>query len=338
MVATLLLLACAQDVRIDAELREEAGAHAVLVASGRGELPNDAVLNLDLYFEDEKENTLARELVRVRNGEFRAVFDPFPRRERPLAGRYRLVVAYEPALQPSPPPGAARKSVEVQARVGSEDDGRREQAAARERLKADLRVYTAVGEEIAKELEAGKADAARWASLEAGWSGRCVEMERRALKDPEYAALVLSPVVHDMEKLHGIVRSLSRAAAQGQAGDVREGRERLGVMVERLAGQVDRRTPPQDEVHALAGEVRKNLFQALHLEGDNLGQARRKFMEALFALNRHVPEEPRAQLLAIARDAAVYFEKVPVDRPAAQRLHEELDRRLVDLLNALPPK
>lgn len=338
MLATLLLLPLLQEAGFEAELREEPGAHAVLLASGRSGMPDGAVFNLDLFLEDEKEAPLARELVRLRNGEFKMLFDPFPKRERPLAGRYRLLVTYDPGLQPAPLPGVPRKAVEVEARVGSPDDGRREQEAVRERLRSDLRAYGVIGDEIRKELESGKADAKRWTSLQSDWSRRCVEMERRALKDAEFSALKLGKVVNAMETLHGIVRSLGRAAAAGEAGDLREGRERLGVMIDQLIGQVDNRAPAKDEVRTLADEVRKNLFQALHLEGDNLAQARRKFMEALFALNRHVPDEPRAQLLAIARDAASYFEKVPVDRPAAQRLHEELDRRLVDLLNALPPK
>lgn len=338
MAATLLLLALAQDPRIDAELREEPGAHAVLVASGKSDLADGAVLNLDLFFEDEKETPLGRELVRVRNGEFRVVFDPFPKRERPLAGRYRLRALFDPGLQTAPLPGVKRKAVEVETRIGTADDGPREQEAARERLRSDLRAYGAVADEIRKELEAGQADAARWTSLQADWTRRCAEVERRALKDPEYAALRLGLVVHAMEALQGIVRGIGRAAAQGEAGVVREGRERLRVTLDQLIGQVDNRPPPKDEVLTLATEIRQNLVEALHSEGEQLGQTRRRFMEALFALNRHIPEEPRTQLMAIARDAATYFEKVAVDRPAAGRLHQELDRRLVDLLNALPPK
>lgn len=337
MLATLLI-ALVQAPTIEVTLREEPGDHAVLVAAGAASLPDGAVLNLDLFFQDETESPLARELVRLRKGAFSAAFDPFPRRPRPLAGRYRLRAVYDPNFQPSPLEGVPRTAVDADFRLGSEDDGRREQEAARERLRGELRAFGALADEVRAALEDPKTDAARWPSIQDEVARRCAEIERRVYQDREYTALRLQRPVGGVESLRGTVKALARSAAEGQAGDFREGRERLRVLIEQLVGLIDDRKPAVDEVRLLADEARKNLAQALHMDGDNLLQARRKFMEAVFALNRHVPDEPRAALLAVARDAAKYFEVVSVDRPEAKRLHAEIDTRLVNLLNALPPK
>ncbi len=339
----LCILACsapqaapAPGFKIAATLAEAPGPQ--LVCEGTAEVPDGIVLNLELFI-DGRGDALARQVVRVKDGKFRMPFDVFRGAERNLPGHYRVRISYHAAFQPKPLPDVDAFHVFVPLKIGTADEIVAAQRTVRERLLRDLKEFAVIADDVQAAFEAakGKIDPADWRTRTEGWKARCLAIEKRAAKDPDYAALNYSHLTQSgTETLRNMLRQIVEVGGAGRAADLQVGRQRLDAMLRAMILETAPAGSTAAERRTLVGQARGALVSALDTQGGAaLAACRRGFSEALLKLNLKAPPEARDALLEISGLGSAYFDVVEASRERAQKLQPDLDKRLADVLQVL---
>ncbi len=342
-ILALALVLAARDGKIAPELKEipgDAKKPPTLLCEGTTDLPDGAILKVNLYFGpvipgEEKTRTL----LQVKGGRFSKDFQLFGPRERNLGGTYSIRVAFDPNLQPpalqSLPPIHADAKLEVGDALARE----KEHAALRRQLADEIRAVQAVADDVQAGLAAskGKPDPKAWAALTEGWKKRLTAIERRAGALPEYGYLGLFHVVDSgLEQLREIVLNIADSAGKGLGGTVLEGRTVLDRTALQLLGELQPAALPPGEARALVEDARRILRDAPGLSGEALAAARKKYVALTFALDRHVGAAHSELLGALADGGKRLFDALEDGKEAdARPVQAELLEKAGKLIEAL---
>lgn len=335
--SALLLLALALQAgpTIDGRLTDAPGPR--LLCEGTVDVPDGIVLNIELFIAGRAE-ALERIPVQVKDKAFTAAFAPFKGLERNLPGRYQARISYHPAFQPQPLPDVAAFAVAVPLKLGTDPEVEAAHKVVRDRLIADLRGFGAIGDDVRAAFEAAKGavDPADWRKRAQGWQARCAEIEKRAARDPEYAALGFGLVtMSGTEHLRGKIGAMVELAGAGKAADVQIVREQLEAMIRTTVAELAPPGSTTAERRTLVGQARGALVSCLDSEGPAFAACRKGFLEALLKLSVKAPPEARDALLVITEQGRAFFDVADADRERARPLVPDLDKKLADVLQLL---
>jgi len=306
---------------------------------GEADLPDGSRVDVYYYFGAiVYGQEIDRGAVLVKDRKFSRDSTLYPKRTLP--GVYGVRALFNPGLQPREEfQTLPRCHTDQVLKIGTDAEIEREQNSVRKRMAEYVEAIRALGDEIAaKQKEAaGKLDKQGWTRLVDGWRERCLAVEGRAHKDRDFLFLGLMPVADmGLEQMRNILIGVAHCAAAGQALEMKEGLTRLDLSARKFTEMIAVRPDDPKKLRLeLAGEARKMLREAAGLEGPALSAAQRKFLEAVFRLNPHVPEAHRESVLAIASSARGVFEAIGEKKDNAQELREKLDGQLEALLRAL---
>jgi len=116
---------------------------------------------------------------------------------------------------------------------------------------------------------------------------------------------------------------------------MREGRERLDVMVSGFADQLRGAPPDPKKVRVeLLKNARGFLQDTVYASGDRAPLGRKRYIQALFDLHKIAPEETRPVILELSASAREIFDLFDAKKDAIPLL-EKLDARLGELEKAL---
>ncbi len=308
-----------------------------LVCEGTAEVPDGIVLNLELFI-DGRAEALANQLVRVKDGKFAVPFDAFKGAERNLPGNYRTRISYHPAFQPKPLPDVDAFQIFIPLKIGTSDEIIAAQRSVRERLIRDLREFSAIADDVHAAFEAckGQIDPADWTKRTEAWKTRCLAIEKRTSRDPDYAALNYGTItMSGTENLRNTLRQIVEVAGAGRAADLQAGRQRLDGAIRGMILETAPAGSTGAERRDLVGRARGALVSALDTQGPALAACRRTFTDAVLKLSLKAPPEARDALLEISGLGASYFEQIEASRERGQKLQPDLDKRLADVLPLL---
>jgi hypothetical protein len=306
---------------------------------GEADVPDGSRIDVYYYFgEVQYGGEIHRGVAVVKEGKFSRDSSIFPKRTLP--GTYGVRVLFNPGLQPREElQTLPRRSADQVLKVGTDAEIEKEQNAVRKRMAEHIESVRSLGDEIAaKQKESGgKPDKQTWAKLIDGWRQRCLAVEARAHKDTDFVILGLMPVADmGLEQMRNIMLAVAHCAASGQALEMKEGLTRLDLSARKFTEMVAvRPEDPQKVRLELAGEARRIAREAARQEGPALAASRRKFLETVLLLNRHVPDPQREAVLAIAAEAKDLFDAAADRKEGVPALQEKLDARFESLLRAL---
>jgi hypothetical protein len=341
--AVLLALFTCQDHKLAAELKElpgDAKKPPTLVVEGTTDLPDGAILKLNVYFGPVRpgEET-ARGLVQAKDGKYSKDFQLFGPREKNVSGTYHLRVHFDPNLQPAKLQSLPAVQAEAKLEVGDALTREKEHAAIRKRLADDVRAIHAIGGEVqAKFAEAkGKPDPKAWAALQDGWRERILAVEKRAGLTPEYRHLGLYAIADaGLENLREIVLKLAACAARGEAGPLEEGKIILDRAAQLLIGELTAQSLSPRQLRERVEEARKIATDALGLSGDALAGARRQYVALTLSLGQQLGEKHHDTLGAMADAGRRMFDAIEEKKADAAKTAQAEVLRITDpLLQAL---
>ena len=324
--AILLIVLAVQDAKLAAEIKElpgDAKKPPTIVVEGTTDLPDGAILKLNLYFGPVRpgEET-ARGLVQAKDGKFGKDFHLFGPRERNVAGTYHLRVHFDPNLQPQKLQSLPARQADAKLEVGDTLAREKEHAAIRKQLADDVRAIHAIAGEIqAKFAEAkGKPDPKAWAPLLEGWKGRLTAIEKKAALSPEYRHLGLYAIADaGLENLREIVLNLADCAGKGQAAPLEEGRTVLDRAVQLLIGELTAQSLSPRQLRERVEEVRKVATDAPGLSADALAGARRQYVGLTLSLGQQLGEKHHDVLGAMAEAGRRMFDALEEKKPDAAK-------------------
>ncbi len=326
-----------------AELKElpgDAKKPPLLVVEGTTDLPDGAILKINLYFGavrpgEEK----ARGLVQVKDGKFNKDFQLFGPRERNVAGTYHLRVHFDPNLQPVKLQSLPARQAEARLEVGDSLAREKEHAAIRKQLADEIRAIQAIGGEIqARFAEAkGKPDPKAWAALQEGWKSRVLAIERRVGLVPEYRHLGHFMIADaGLENLRDIVLDLAACGLKGQAAQMEEGRTVLDRAAQALLGELTASSLSPRQLRERVEEARKIVTDAPALPADAVPGARGKFVGLTLSLGQHLGEKHHDLLGAMADAGKRLFDALEEKKAdQAKSVQAELLRTTEKLLEGL---
>jgi hypothetical protein len=348
MIALLLALPLAapavQDAPVGAvELREEPSPGRkppVLLCAGASAGPDGTVLRVELFLDSPGGRVpVARGLVRVRERRFSFVFEPFKGRERNLPGVWIAQATYDPFLQPGDPPFPDKSAAEGVLRLGEPEVIRQARREIADRLLAELRLFAAGADEVlqARQADRAKADPARWDPLRESLRKRFLDLRNRGVLDPEIQALGLLRVPdHGMHEARDYVLEIVELARRGEDVAMVQARERLDRELAKMADFIGLQTTEVSQGRLLARGARESLQTAAGLPAEARGAAKRRFLESVLQLGRHLPPTEAGSVAELSSGGLAYFEALESGAGDPARLWEDLDRRLRELHERLP--
>ncbi|HLF92427.1 MAG TPA: hypothetical protein VJB14_03130 [Planctomycetota bacterium] len=325
--------ATASEIAADEKEKKPPG----FLCEGTAEVPDGYRIDIYTYFgKPEKAAHIKQAALLVKGGKFSAEFSVFTKKN--LAGKYILRVTLDPNLQPARFQNIPGQEVDVVLNVGNEADAAADRKAFGEGLIGDMKALVALAEESRqKHLEGkGKLDAATWNSLMKDWTRRAGQINKRVLETAEYRVLGFSGIMDTgFEHLTGIVMDLCRCASRGEEKDMREGRERLDVMVSGFEDKLRGTPPDPKKVRVeLVNSARGFLQDTVYASGDRAPLGRKRYIQTLFELNKIAPPETRPVILELSASAGEIFDLLDAKKDARPLL-EKLDARLGELEKAL---
>ena len=327
--------ATASEIAADEKEKKPPG----FLCEGTAEVPDGYRIDIYTYFgKPEKAAHIKHAALLVKGGKFSAAFSVFTNTKKNLAGKYIFRIAIDPNLQPVRFQNIPGQEIDVVLKVGSDEDAATDRRTFGEALIGDMKSMVALAEESKqKHLEGkGKVDAATWSSLLKDWTRRARQINEKVMDTAEYRVLGFSGVMDTgFEHLTGIVMDLCRCASRGEEKDMREGRERLDVMVSGFADQLRGAPPDPKKVRVeLLKNARGFLQDTVYASGDRAPLGRKRYIQALFDLHKIAPEETRPVILELSASAREIFDLFDAKKDAIPLL-EKLDARLGELEKAL---
>ncbi len=327
--------ATASEIAADEKEKKPPG----FLCEGTADVPDGYRIDIYTYFgKPEKAAHIKQAALLVKGGKFSATFSVFTKKN--LAGKYILRVTLDPNLQPARFQNIPGQEIDVVMNVGTEEDAGADRRTFGEGLIGDMKTLVALAEESKqKHLEGkGKLDAAAWNTLLKDWTRRAGQINKKVMDTAEYRVLGFGGVMDTgFEHLTGIVMDLCRCASRGEEKDMREGRERLDVMVSGFADQLRGAPPDPKKVRAeLVKNARDFLQDAVYASGDRAPLGRNRFRQTLFDLHKDkaLPEETRSVILELSASATELFDLLDAKKEPKPLL-DKIDARLGELLKAL---
>lgn len=307
---------------------------------GKADVPSGHELRIYLYFGILDPGTeLSGERVAVRNGTFAHDFTLF--KTKNLAGSWILQTVYDPNLQTAGSGGSEPTKVVTPLRIGTELDAQQDRKFFSERLAAELRAVTALGEEVqAKSASKPRPEGPAWDPILKDWRTRATAIQRRALPqhNPEYRVLGISLIADSgLETLIGILNAAAVCAKQGQLGNVDAGLQRLNDTVQKYVG--DLAAPRLNEPHQIAALLRTLqdlLRETLAKAAEPVLPRKRLFIERMQILDLSLPANQHDLVQVIQTQGAAFFNAIADQKPEAKALLEDLDKRIQSLAGLLP--
>jgi hypothetical protein len=270
----------------------------------------------------------------VKNGRFSVPLNLFERKN--LGGEYIFRVAFDPNLQARPFASLPAIRSDLPLTVGLPGDAEKDRAAFGARLFGEIKALVAIADEVAArrkaDQEKGKADPAAWSALVKDWTRRVREINLRVHQVHEYIVLDIAQIADvGVESMGNIILDLARCGSQGLDKDLREGRERLDIMVSNFDNQLNTPVNPRATRIELAQEARKLLDVAAHAQDENAPRTQKRFIQVLFDIHKIAPAEVRSTILALMGSAKELFDAVEKNKNTKE-LFEKLDGRMEELI------
>ena len=305
--------------------------------TGMTDLPDDYRIDIYTYFGvPDPGFHLRHDVAMVKNGKFSASLSLF--KEANLAGEYSFRLLGEPDLQADRYASIPAIKRDVSLKLGKPGDAEKVRAEMGARLFSELKSLAAIAEEAAtlrkSEKESGKTDSSQWERLLKEWYKRLEAGALKAQRNSDYRVLGLSSYVDEgTEQVCGITMDIARFAARASDKDVREGRERLDLLLSKYeSGLTGRPLDPKATRIELAQTARRLLAAgARPKEESTPPMGRNPFFQVLLNLNPLVSPEERQALLEISAGARELFDAVDEKKEFAELLRK-LDARLAALI------
>jgi hypothetical protein len=315
------------------------------LCEGTTDLPDGCRIDVFIYYinprlggprEKEPENGSHRQqsATLVKNGRFSTSLSIFEGKN--LSGDYTFRVAFDPNLQARPFAGLSAVHAYVPFTVGKPGDAEKDRAAFGARLFGEIKALVAIADEVAArrraDKEKGKPDPDVWAGLVKEWTRRIREINARVHQVHEYVALEIAHIADaGVENMSLIILDLARCGSQGLDKDLREGRERLDIVVSNFDNQLNTPINSRTARIELAREARKLFEVAVHARDERAPAARKRFIQDLIDIHNITPPEARAAILDLMRSANEIFDAV-AEKKDAREPFEKLDGRLEELI------
>jgi hypothetical protein len=305
--------------------------------TGTTDLPDD--YRIDIFTNFGVPNSgfyLRHDVAMVKNGKFSASLSLF--KEANLAGEYSFRLLGEPDLQADRFASIPATKRDVLLKLGKPGEAEKVRAEISARLFSELKSLAAVAEEAAtlrkSEKESGKTDSSQWERLLKDWYKRLEAGALKVQRNADYRVLGLSGYVDaGTEQVCGITMDIARCAARASDKDVREGRERLDLLLSKYGSELTGRPlDPKAARLELAQSARRFLAAgARSKEESTPPTGRNPFFQVLLNLNPLVSPEERQTLLEISAGARELFDAVDEKKEFAELLRK-LDARLAALI------
>ena len=343
LLPLILLAACrsaAQDRKhtieaVAAETPAEKDGPPGFLCEGSTDLPDGCRIDVFAYFGNPLRGAhLKHSAVLVKEGKFSASFSLYAKRN--LAGLYTFQVVFNPSLQQVRHQTLPALEKLAPLRVGTEEAAANDRKSVGENLLADMKGLVAIAEEARlKHVESkGKLETAAWEALLKDWHRRAARINVAAIARIEYRVLGFGLAVDDgMEHISGIVMDLCRCAARGQEKDLREGRERLDLMISKFENQL-KAPPPKGAGAERVRDARRLLKEAVAAPEADRRAAKGRFRQSMVDLNSLAPSEFASVILEISGAATEVFDAIEEKKDVKGPL-EKLDARLEELEKAL---
>jgi hypothetical protein len=344
-VALLALAACLQEPpRITATLKDlpaENGRPPAFLAEGTTDLVDGTRLEVFFYVGPVQYGfETLRDATTVKEGKFSKEIAWFRGSPKNLAGQYGLRIAYKPLLQPRSEYSRRKEShADAVLQIGTPRDFVRDQNAVKERLAADVKKLLAFGQEITAQAEKdqGKPDRAVWEALSVSLRKRCLDIEREAIQDREYMIHGFREITDSgLEGMRRTLVGIAECAAANDLATMKEGLVRLDGMAQGyLRALSTRPEDPKTQAADLLGQARQVLRGALPYPGLRAAEERKRFVQLTFKISPILDPEQQLTLRSISGAAADYLDALTERKPEAAELHEKVDRRIAEFLQAL---
>lgn len=312
---------------------------ASFLLTGKTDLPDRYRLDLYAYFGvPDPGFEVAREATLVKDGKFSITISLF--KAANVAGEYSFRLLGNPDLQDQRYSQLPFLRHDVSVKLGTPADAAKARAEVYGRLFDDMKALVAVADESAalrkSEKESGKTDAAAWERLEKEYYKRLADGAARAQKVVEYRVFGLSWfVTAGMEQITGISMDIARCAARGLDKDLREGRERLDVIMSKFeADLTGRPLDPKITRLELARTARRLLAAGAQPREEAAPAGRNAFLQVMLNLSPLVSPDDRAALIDLTMGARELFDAVD-EKKDVKELHLKLDARLEAFIKSL---
>jgi len=314
------------------------------LCEGTTDLPDGARIDLYTYFlnpdptglrkkEPEQGKHRYRTAVPVKDGRFSASFSLF--QEKNLSGDYVFRVVFDPNLQVQHLSTLPTVQSDVPLPLGKPGDAERDRAAWGARLFGEIKAVIAIADEVAarrkSDLEKGTSDPAAWAGPVRDWTDRLRGINERVHKAPEYLVLEMSNISDSgLDALGHLVLDLARSGSLGRDKGLREGRERIDLMVSNYEHELTRPPDPRQKRIDLAHEARGLLEAAVRGPGDRAGESRKRFKQVLFDIHALAQADVQALLRDLMAQATEIFDALD-EKKDVQAKVQSLQARLEEL-------
>jgi hypothetical protein len=276
--------------------------------------------------------------VLVKDGKCSAAVSMVPKN---ISGPYTFRFVFDPNLQATRFRDLAPIEVDAFVQVGQDVDAERDRVAYGEKLIVEMKALVALADEAAAKYreEKAKLTPAAWDALLSDWFKRAETINRRVVGTTEYRILPFAHIVDQgFEDVSGIAIDICRCAKLGHERNMREGRERLDVMVSKFESALTGR-PVNARVARidLARNARESLGMAVYGSEDRAPAAKNMFRQAILNLGNpklEVPDEVRQTILEITSKANELFQALE-EKKDVKAAHEKLDARMGELLQTL---
>jgi hypothetical protein len=171
-----------------------------------------------------------------------------------------------------------------------------------------------------------------WAGLLKDWTRLVREINLPVHQVHGYIVLEIAQIADaGVENMGNIILDLARCGSQGLDKDLREGRERLDIMVSNFDNQLNTPVNSRAARVELAQEARKLLDVAVHAQDESAPRTRKRFIQVLFDIHKIAPAEVRTTILNLMGSAQELFNAVDKEKDT-KGLFEKLDGRMEELI------
>jgi hypothetical protein len=307
------------------------------LCEGATDLPEDCRIDIEIYFgKPITGSQLHHAAEPVKGGKFSTAFVLFPKSPKNLAGAYTVRVKFNPHLQPDRFAALPAIVRDLPLNVGKPEEAAQERRAWGERLVEKMKGLSALSEEAQAKFREGKLNNAGWDAQIKEWERRAHEINESVIDIPEYHVLGYGRLIADgFEKISGITLDLCRFYQRGDEKNMRDGRERLRVILSNYEDYLlGRPLDPKKEMLKLAEKASEFLEAAVTATDDRGPLGRKMFRQAMLDLHRLVSPGPRQTILEISASVNELFDALDAKQDVTT-FHGKIKARLADLKTAL---